>query len=107
MKKLFAILAALVLPFTASAHGPSPMKSVETVTIKAPAAKVWALVGDFNGMPKWHPAVKESKIEEKDGSTFRTLTLQDGGTILERLKGKDDKEIPQIRAQPAHPARRR
>jgi mxaD protein len=93
MKKLFTILAALVLPFTAAAHGPSPMKTVETVTIKAPAAKVWALVGDFNGMPKWHPAVKESKIEEKDGATYRTLTLQDGGKIFEKLKDKNDKEM--------------
>src|SRR3990167_827177 len=93
MKKTLALLAALLLPFTAAAHGPTPMKTVETVTIKAPAAKVWALVSDFNGMPKWHPAVKESKVEEKDGATLRTLTLQDGGTILERLKDKNDADM--------------
>ena len=50
MKNTLAILAALLLPFTAAAHGPSPLKSVETVTIKAPAAKVWALVSDFGAM---------------------------------------------------------
>jgi mxaD protein len=90
MKKTLALLAVLLLPFTAAAHGPTPIKSVETITIKAPAAKVWALVGDFGAMEKWHPAVKSTKIEQKGGETLRTLTLQDGGTILERLKGKDD-----------------
>lgn len=93
MKKTFALLAALMLPFAAFAHGPSPMKSVETVTIKAPAAKVWALAGDFGAMEKWHPAVKSTKVEEKDGATQRTLTLQDGGTIVERLKDKNDGDM--------------
>lgn len=90
MKKLFPLLAALILPLAAHAHGPSPQKVEETVTIDAPPAKVWALVGDFNGMPKWHPAVKASSVENKDGTTYRTLTLKDGGTILEHLKLKDD-----------------
>lgn len=93
MKKTLAILAALLVPLTAAAHGPSPQKSVETVTIKAPAAKVWALVSDFSAWEKWHPAVKSTKTEEKDGSTFRTLTLQDGGTIVERLKEKNDADM--------------
>ena len=92
MKKTLALLAVL-LPLTAAAHGPSPQKSVETVTIKAPAAKVWALVSDFGAMEKWHPAVKSTKLEEKDGATFRTLTLQDGGTILEHLKEKNDADM--------------
>lgn len=90
MKKLFAVLAAALLPFAASAHGPSPQKVVETVTIKAPPAKVWALVGDFNGISKWHPTVTDSKAETKGADTFRTLTLKDGSTTQERLKGKDD-----------------
>jgi mxaD protein len=93
MKKTLALLAALLLPFAAAAHGPSPLKSVETVTIKAPAAKVWALVSDFGAWEKWHPAVKSTKVEEKDGSTFRTLNLQDGGTIVERLKEKSDTDM--------------
>lgn len=90
MRKMLSLFAALMLPFAASAHGPSPQKVVETITIKAPPAKVWALVGDFNGMPKWHPAIKSSKVEAKGGSTFRLLTLKDGGTIYERLKDKND-----------------
>ncbi|MDR2875866.1 MAG: SRPBCC family protein [Methylobacillus sp.] len=93
MKKLFAVILASLLPFAASAHGPSPQKVEETITIKAPPAKVWAIVGDFNGMPKWHPAVKASSIEKKGDDTFRTLTLKDGGIIKERLKEKNDADM--------------
>ena len=93
MKKLFAIMLSAFMPFAAYAHGPSPQKVVETITIKAPPAKVWALVGDFNGMTKWHPAVKASKVEKKGADTFRTLTLKDGGTIYERLKDKNDADM--------------
>jgi hypothetical protein len=31
--------------------------------IEAPAAKVWAKIRDFNGLPRWVPAVRESRIE--------------------------------------------
>ena len=31
--------------------------------VNAPAAKVWARVRDFNGLPGWHPAIGESRIE--------------------------------------------
>ena len=31
--------------------------------INAPAAKVWARVRDFNGLPNWHPGIAESRIE--------------------------------------------
>lgn len=93
MKKTLVLLTALLLPFAAAAHGPSPLKSVETVTIKAPAAKVWALVSNFGAIEKWLPAVKSTKTEEKEGSTFRTLTLQDGSTVVERLKEKSDTDM--------------
>jgi len=93
MKKTFFIFLALLLPSVATAHGPSPQKVTETITIKAPPAKVWAVIGDFNSMPKWHPAVKSSKVESKGGNTFRLLTLKDGGTIYERLKEKNDADM--------------
>ena len=31
--------------------------------IEAPADAVWAHIRDFNGLPKWHPAIAESRIE--------------------------------------------
>ena len=34
-----------------------------SAVIDAPADKVWALIRDFNGLPKWHPAIGKSEIE--------------------------------------------
>lgn len=93
MKKLFAIIAVALLPLTAAAHGPAPQKVEKEVVIKAEPAKVWAIVKDFGNMQKWHPAVASDKMETKDGATFRLLTLQDGGTIYEKLKSSDDADM--------------
>ena len=95
MNKFLALLALATLPLTAAAHGPSPQKVEKTIVIKAPAAKVWALVKDFGNMQVWHPAVASDKTEQKkdengDMATFRTLTLKGGGEIYEKLRGADD-----------------
>ncbi|OAM51392.1 MxaD protein [Methylovorus sp. MM2] len=95
MKKLLTLIAMAALPLTAAAHGPSPQKVEKEIIIKAEPAKVWALVKDFGGWQKWHPAVASTKIEVKkddngDDATFRTLTLKDGGTIVEKLRSSDD-----------------
>ena len=33
-------------------------------SIDAPAAEVWEVVRDFNGLPDWTPFVAESRIEQ-------------------------------------------
>ena len=38
-------------------------KVYRSAVIDAPADKVWKLVRDFNGLPKWHPAIATSEIE--------------------------------------------
>jgi carbon monoxide dehydrogenase subunit G len=98
MKKVLALIAMAILPLTAAAHGPSPQKVEKEVVIKADPAKVWALVKDFGNMQKWHPAVASDKLESKkdengDMQTYRTLTLKSGGTILEKLRSADDKDM--------------
>jgi uncharacterized membrane protein len=40
------------------------VKIYTSSVIDAPAAEVWASIRDFNGMPSWHPAVAESRIDE-------------------------------------------
>lgn len=99
MKKAIAgvvtLLAAAVMPLTASAHGPSPQKVEKEIVIKAEPAKVWALVKDFGNMQKWHPLVVADKLETKkdesgETATFRTLSLKGGGTIYEQLRSADD-----------------
>lgn len=93
MKKLLALIAVALLPLTAAAHGPSPLKVEKSVTIKAEPAKVWALVKDFGNMQKWHPAVASTKLVKKGDDTYRTLSLKGGGTIYEKLRSIDEEDM--------------
>ncbi|MBM3350245.1 MAG: SRPBCC family protein [Betaproteobacteria bacterium] len=97
MKKILALIALSITTSLASlnalAHGPSPLKVDKSITIKAEPAKVWALIKDFGNMQKWHPAITNTKLEKKGEDTFRTLTLKDGGTIVEKLRGADDNDM--------------
>ena len=57
--------------------------------IDAPADRVWATIRDFNALPKWHPAIKESHVEgglpsDRVGC-IRNFNLKDGGNIREQL----------------------
>ena len=87
MVRVFASILALLtlLPVAATAHGPTRQKVVETVEINAPADKVWEVVGNFQDMG-WHPAfVKTEGTGGNDVGATRTLTLENGGQIFEKL----------------------
>ena len=95
MKKFLALIALAAFSLSAAAHGPSPQKVEQSITIKAAPAKVWAMVKDFGNMQAWHPAIASDKTEQKkdengEMATYRTLTLKDGGVINEHLKSIDD-----------------
>ena len=64
--------------------------------IPAPAAEVWKLVRNFNGLPGWAPFVAESRIEQSAQADqigcIRSFTLKDGGRIRERLLALSDYE---------------
>jgi hypothetical protein len=69
------------------------MPQVKVVgTVRASAPRIWDVIEDFNAMPKWHPAIAKSTIENKGGATLRHLSLQGGGDILEKLEEKNDGE---------------
>ena len=61
-----------------------------SVNLPASADKVWDLIGGFNALPDWHPAIEKSEVEEDDSGSIRTLTLAGGGKIVERLESQDD-----------------
>ncbi len=95
MKKFLALIALAAFSMSAAAHGPSPQKVEKSITIKAPPAKVWAMVKDFGNLQLWLPPVASDKTEVKKDEegvegTYRTLTLKDGGIIYEHLKNIDD-----------------
>ena len=65
--------------------------------INAPAAKVWERVRDFNGLPKWHPRIRDSRIENAEPAdrigAVRNFNLQNGDNIREQLVGMSDYDL--------------
>lgn len=69
---------------------------VSTV-IGASAEKVWERVRDFNALPRWHPRIRDSRIEDalpadKVGC-IRNFNLQNGDNIREKLLGLSDYDM--------------
>ena len=72
------------------------VKVYTSSVIDAPAARLWELVRDFNGLPNWHPLIADSRIEgnqpaDKVGC-IRNFHTRDGGLIRERLLALSDYE---------------
>ncbi|MCS6854141.1 MAG: SRPBCC family protein [Elioraea sp.] len=65
--------------------------------IDAPASKVWDRIRDFNGLPRWHPRIRDSRIENGEPSDrvgcVRDFHLQNGDRIRERLLGLSDYDM--------------
>lgn len=59
--------------------------SMET-RINAPAADVWAIIGDFNALPKFIEAATKSSVEGEGTGAVRTVILPDGSALRERLE---------------------
>ena len=68
------------------------LKVTESITVAASPAKIWAVLGDFSGLPGWHPAVATTDIV--DGSdnkvgAVRSIATKDGARIIEKLLAYD------------------
>lgn len=65
--------------------------------ISASADRVWERVRDFNGLPKWHPMIRDSRIEDALPSDkvgcIRNFNLQNGDNIREQLLGLSDYDM--------------
>ncbi len=91
----FGVLAAALAGLTwlpqAWAHGPTRQKVVESITIDAPAVKVWAKIKNFDALKDWHPAVELSPSDKGNAvGAVRTLKLKGGGALVESLEAHDD-----------------
>jgi len=64
-----------------------------SVTLNAAPGDVWALIGGFQGLPGWHPAVETSTREDLGGAEHRRLGLAGGGEILEKNLGSDTMSV--------------
>jgi mxaD protein len=93
MKINSAVVAGLCLLGCGYAHAAaSVLTTSKSITVNAPADKVWNAVKDFNGLNTWHPAVAADEIVEGKNNAVgavRLLTLKGGGTIKEKLVSYD------------------
>jgi hypothetical protein len=83
---LGAAVAASLVALTAVPA--SALESSIKGSSTASADAVWAKIGDFCGIGKWHPAI-EKCVLSADGKE-RTLSLKGGGTIVEKQEKRDD-----------------
>jgi mxaD protein len=87
------VLILLSYPLTLQAHGPTPQKAKESVTINAPLEKVWDAIKQFDAIATWHPDVKASTGDGKNASDgIRTVTLQNGEQFVDSLDYYSDKD---------------
>jgi mxaD protein len=91
-------MTAMALATSLLASGFSAAAALElhvkkSVTIAAPAEKVWDASKNFNGLNTWHPALASDEIVSGTNNTVgavRVLTLKGGGTIKEKLLQFDE-----------------
>ena len=72
-KILFGILALAVAILIVAAFQPSTFKVTRSITVNAPAAVLYGLVGDFRAWPNWSP------WENKDPAMKRTISGSPAG----------------------------
>jgi mxaD protein len=94
MKRIILLISTLLLMITSvvNAHGPVRGKMTASVTIDAPAEKVWDIIKDYGDL-SWLPVIKSTQADKgNQKGSVRVLTLKTGGTITEKLKAyKADK----------------
>lgn len=93
MRTIYLSLAVFCLSLPAYAHGPTPQKAKESITIHAPVSKVWAAVKQFDDMGSWHPDLKKSEGDGKNQSGgIRTLTFKNDASLVEELDYYNEQE---------------
>jgi len=98
MKIIWTGMLAALACFAAQAWGaePNELTAGQSIRINAPPEVVWAVVGDYNGSPRWLPLVERSEIvvgkNNRDGA-IRLITRRDGTKVTERLLDHDSQEM--------------
>lgn len=81
MKALNRLVAVAAFAALGSASA-GAVEVRQVVEIKAAPADVWAKVGGWCAIKDWHPAIAACDASK---TGYRTLTLKDGGKIVEKL----------------------
>ncbi|HML91043.1 SRPBCC family protein [Methyloceanibacter sp.] len=93
--RTFAFHAALLLvAVPAQAHGPTPQKVEESITIAAAPETVWAAVKDFDRLVAWNPLVESSVgTGGNEAGGERVVVLKSGGQFTDSLDEYNDKDM--------------
>jgi hypothetical protein len=59
-----------------------------SVTVDGAPLTVWWDIGDFCEISVWHPVIADCDDYWKDGVLYRTLSVEGGGTVLEKRTEK-------------------
>ena len=94
MKRVLEVLMTLICIASApqSFADAQELSLQKSITIDAPVDVVWKLVGDFNGINKWHPLLRQSQIvlgENNRPGCVRELTRANGTKVNEKLLNRD------------------
>ncbi|KXF79722.1 SRPBCC family protein [Enterovibrio coralii] len=87
---ILVFIASVFFAFSVQAHGPSRLKVQETITIDAPAEKVWKTVGAFNSL-SWLPPVTSVEMisGEPDQKGAERVVHVGDQSVTEALKKYD------------------
>jgi mxaD protein len=97
--KIIWTVAGIALAFVAAqALGADANELVasQSIRINAPPETVWAIVGNFNGSPRWLPLVERSQIvlgKNNQVGALRLITRRNGTKVTERLLDYDPREM--------------
>lgn len=81
-----ALIALLLVPVLAAAHGPSRQKVDQQIEINAPVAKVWGIISDYCAIKTWNPAVTACVSDKGNApESVRIITLDNGQKLKEKL----------------------
>lgn len=63
------------------------------VTIKASAAEVWSIVGDFSGFHKFVDGLERIEMTGEGARSVRKKLFEDGHVVIEQLNHRDDQSM--------------
>jgi len=94
MGKVAAVLCGLLSSsYLCVALADAPEQSiVQTITIDAPPDAVWAVAGDFVGLPRWYAPIESARIvlgKNNVVGCIRQLTRRNGTKVTEKLLDYD------------------
>jgi len=90
MRKVAVAVCGLLSSLLVSvALADAPEQSIaQTITIDAPPDAVWAVAGDFVGLPRWYAPIESSRLvlgQNNVVGAIRQLTRRNGTKVTERL----------------------